>query len=313
MARTARWKVTGVEAWYHVYARIAGHRGEFPLSQAAVTRKLMEILEHFTTIYFCQVAAFAVMGNHYHLVLRFDPEGPVPRPELEARARLMYPGTRFDFVTGCWNEEDWERYRRRLFDLSEYMRNVQAAFARWYNASFERRGRFWADRFKSVCLGDMQAVLDCMLYVELNPVRAGLVERPEEWEGSSLFLREIGKDGWLMPLEELMNVGGRGQALREYKERLYYRGSVPTREGQAAISQEVLEKEAARGFAVRGMYRKRLGFWVDGLAVGSEAFIREQLARMREEGIYRRRKHPIPQLGGVHLSLREQRSTAVVF
>ncbi len=52
---------------------------------------------------------------------------------------------------------------------------------------------------------------------------------------------------------------------------------------------------------------------MDGLAVGSEAFIREQLARMREEGIYRRRKHPIPQLGGVHLSLREQRSTAVVF
>ncbi len=313
MARTARWKVTGVEAWYHVHARIAGHRGEFPLSQAAVTRKLVEILEHFTTIYFCQVAAFAVMGNHYHLVLRFDPERPVSRQELEARARLMYPEGRFGLVTGCWNEEQWERYRRRLFDLSEYMRNVQAAFARWYNTTFERRGRFWADRFKSVCLGDMRAVLDCMLYVELNPVRAGLVERPEEWEGSSLFLREIGKDGWLMPLEGVMNLESRRQALREYKERLYYRGSVPTREGQAAISQEVLEKEAARGFAVRGMYRKRLGYWVDGLAVGSETFIREQLARARKEGLYRRRKHPIPQLGGIHLSLREQRSTAVVF
>jgi len=88
---------------------------------------------------------------------------------------------------------------------------------------------------------------------------------------------------------------------------------VPTREGQAAISQQVLEAEKARGFSTRGAYRKRLAYWVDGLAVGSEAFIREQLAQMREEGRYLRRRHPISQLGGIHLSLREQRSTAITF
>ena len=313
MARTARWKVSGVEAWYHVHARIAGHRGEFPLSNTLVRRKLLEIIEHFSGIYFCQVAAFAVMGNHYHLVVRFEPKRAVPRELLEARARRMYPGTRFELTVGTWNQEDWERYQKRLFDLSEYMRNVQAAFARWYNTTFERRGRFWGDRFKSVVLGDMQAVLDCMLYVDLNAVRAGLVERPEEWEGSSVSLREIGKANWLMPLDAVMNTGSEHRALREYRERLYYRGSVPTREGQAAISQGVLDQEVARGFAVRGMYRKRLGYWVDGLAVGSETFIREQLARLREEGRYLRRKNPIPQLGGVHLSLREQRTNAVVF
>ncbi|HHQ48429.1 MAG TPA: hypothetical protein ENK19_06040, partial [Acidobacteria bacterium] len=183
MARIARFKITGAEAWYHVHSHISGHRGSFPLSEKAVTRRLVGLIEHFTSIYFCEVAALCVMGNHYHLVVRFVAPRPVRREELEARARVMYPGKRYDMATGGWTDDDWERYRRRLFDLSEYMRNVQAGFARWYNDSFDRRGKLWADRFKSVVLGDMQAVLDCMLYVDLNPVRAGLVERPEEWSG----------------------------------------------------------------------------------------------------------------------------------
>jgi|GEM_PF-6495366 len=66
-------------------------------------------------------------------------------------------------------------------------------------------------------------------------------------------------------------------------------------------------------FELLGLYRKRLRYFVDGLAVGSDSFIREQLARLREAGHYLRRRHPIPQLGGIHLSLREQRSTAVSF
>ena len=310
MGRVARWKVSGVEGWYHVYAKVAAYRGDYPLCKAAATRKLVDLVKHYAGLYFCEVAAFCVMGNHYHLVMRFDAERPVPREELERRARRMYPGRSFDLVTGLWTEEDWERYRERLFDLSEYMRNVQAAYGRWYNDTFGREGRFWSDRFKSSILGDMQAVLDCMLYVELNPVRAGLVERPEAWEGSSIYLRELGEDGWLMPIEAVMNLGSRRQALREYRERLYYRGSVPTKEGQAAISPEVLKAEEARGFTSRGMYRKRLRYWVDGLAVGSEAFILEQLGKLREARYYRRRKNPIPQLGGVHLSLRAQRSTS---
>jgi len=313
MARAARWKVSGAEAWYHVHSRVAGHRGEFPLADPVVTRRLIHVIERYSTIYYCGVAAFTVMGNHYHLVVRFEAPRPVSREELEARARLMYPGRTFELKTGGWTDADWERYRRRLFDLSEYMRNVQAGFARWYNESYDRRGRFWADRFKSVLLGDLQAVFDCMLYVDLNAVRAGLVERPEEWRASSLYLRDVGKSGWLLPLGEVMAEKDARRAFREYLQRAYYRGSVPSKEGQAAIPQEVLQQEVARGFAQRGMFRKRLGYFVDGLAVGSEAFIREQLQRMREEGLYRRRKHPIPQLGGVHLSLREQRSHAVVF
>jgi hypothetical protein len=225
----------------------------------------------------------------------------------------MYPSKASQAAIELWSDEDWEHYRQRLFDVSEFMRNIQSGFARWYNRNYQRRGRFWADRFKSVYLADQQALLDCMLYVELNPVRADLVERPEDWKGSSLTLRELGKDGWLAPLTDFLDQPTKTKALIEYRERLYYRGAVPTKEGQKAISQKVLDLEIARGFAVQGMYRRRLGYFVDGLAIGTGSFIRDQLARLREEGQYLRRKHPIPQLGGIHQSLREQRSTAVVF
>ncbi len=313
MPRTARMKDMELGAWYHIHSRIAGHAGEYPLSAAAPTRRLLEIIEHYSRIYFCEVAAFSVMGNHYHLVTHFEPEETVSRELLRERSRLMYPSLKSQDEIDGWDDEHWEHYRLRLFDVSEYMRNIQAAFARWYNRNHRRRGRFWADRFKSTLLGDKAAVLDCMLYVELNPVRAGLVERPEEWTGSSIFLRETGKDDWLVPLSEFVDQPTKKKALVEFRQLLYYRGSVPTKEGQAAISQEILEREITRGFKARGMYLKRLRYWAEGLAVGSEEFIRSEIGRMREDGRYLRRKNPIPQLGGVHVSLREQRSHAINF
>ncbi len=313
MPRIGRLKFTQTDAWYHLYSRVAAFKGEYPLLEAVPMHRLIDTIRHFSAIYFCEVAAFCVMGNHYHLVVKFDRSRTVDREELRARARLMYPGKTSQARLDLWTEADWEHYRLRLFDVSEYMRNIQSAFARWFNRSYQRHGRFWADRFKSVYLADPKAVLDCMLYVELNPVRAGLVERPEEWQGSSLLQRELGKDSWLAPMETFLAQPDGKKALAEYRQRLYYRGSVPTKSGQKAISQRVLEQEIARGFTVHGLYRRRLRYFVDGLAIGSESFLREQIAQLRESGHYLRRRHPIPQLGGIHLSLREQRSTAVSF
>lgn len=160
---------------------------------------------------------------------------------------------------------------------------------------------------------DEKQVMDCLLYVDLNPVRAGLVERPEEYEGSSVYYREIGKDKWMLPLGELTGYKQRKAALRDYKARLYYRGNVPTKLGQADIPDRIVSEEEARGFKERGVFRKRLRHFADGVVLGSEAFVRKEIERLRDQGIYLRRKNPIPQLGGLQTSLREQRETAVAF
>jgi putative transposase len=154
-------------------------------------------------------------------------------------------------------------------------------------------------------------MMDCLLYVELNPVRAGIAERPEEYEGSSVYYRDIGKDKWMMPLPELLGQSNRAKAVRDYKAMLYYRGNVPTKEGQGAIPDHVVKAEEARGFKSEGVYRKRLRYFVDGVVIGSEGFVRREIERLRERGQYLRRKNPIPQLDGIHQCLREQRGVTV--
>ena len=311
MARMARVKLEGAEGWYHVHCQVAGHKGEYVLADPLCRKKLIDLLKFYTKAYCCELASFSIMGNHWHGVLHFEAPRHLTSEELMRCARRFYPSSLSRKLLKNWTASQWERFSRRLFDISEFMRNVQSGFATWYNQTHQRKGKFWADRYKSVCLGDLQAVQDCMLYVDLNPVRAGLVQRPEQWQGSSLYYREIGKADWLLRLKSLTSEAREAKALQSYRCRLYYRGNVPTKPGQAKIPDTILIQEQARGFAVSGVYLRRLRYFADGLAIGSESFIRERLAHLREMGYYRRRQHPIVQAEGLHLSLREQRRHAV--
>lgn len=310
MARVARIKADGESAAYHLYGRVAGERGWYPLCKPLCRKTLIDLMKRYSKAYCCSITAYSIMGSHYHAVAQFEAFRTLSRAELRERALSLYPNS--ESMLDDWTQDRWDRLQERLFDVSEFMRNVHSAFARFYNKSYQRHGKFWADRFKSTLLENTKAMLDCMLYVELNPVRAGLVERPEEWEGSSLLLREAGLDGWLMPLSDIFEKTKK-QALMEYRCLVYYRGGVPNKTGQAAISQRIIQEEASRGFEVSGVYRKRLRYFVDGLVVGSEGYIREKLGSLQEAGQYLRRKNPVAHLDGVHLSLRPQRDTVVAF
>jgi hypothetical protein len=106
------------------------------------------------------------MGNHYHNIIRFDQPRALSKDELMERALALYPKSKK--VIECWPEKKWKRLQERLFDVSEFMRKVQGSLATWYNRTFDRKGHFWGDRFKSVLLGGPEAVLNAALYVELN-------------------------------------------------------------------------------------------------------------------------------------------------
>jgi putative transposase len=312
-------KVVDGEGWYHVYSRTACEKGVYPLDKDLCRKKFIQFLRYYSRAYFCDVAAFCIMGNHYHIVLKFDVPRKLSKEELWQRALLLYPNSRR--YIKLWHEKKWQRLEERLFNLSDFMRNLQAAFAMWYNKTYKRHGTFWADRFKSVLLGDEQSVLDCMLYVELNPVRAGLCTMPETYQASSFYLRSINTDGWLLALDRIVDT-----TPEEYRMALYFRGNVvsegeilttkdtkSTKKVSIIIADEILAKENKRGFQTRGIYRKRLRFFVDGMALGGEEFIRQQIQHVCDRGDYLRRKHPIRHLKGLFLTLREQRSHAVEF
>jgi REP element-mobilizing transposase RayT len=273
------------------------------LDDKRTRRKIIDFIRLFAKVYSCEVLGFSIMGNHYHLVVRMDAPRAMTRKELRARAELLYQ----EKVLDGWLTASWERFQARIFDVSELMRSLQSKIARWYNVTHNRRGRFWAERFKSVLLEDEKAVFDCLLYVELNPVRAGIVKRPEEFDGSSLYYRELKDDKWMTPITEISKRPKRADALRDYKSCVYYRGSVPTKENQTPISNRLLKQEEARGFAAEGLFTKRIRHMTDGVVIGSEAFVQEKLERLRDAGRYLRRRNPVRQVDGVHSCLRPQR------
>ena len=243
------------------------------------------------------------MGNHYHLVAKFDDPREMTAAELRKRALIMYPKNAK--VIAKWDELQLAKFQKRIFNVSEFMRNLQGAYARWYNRRHVRKGRFWAQRYKSTLLTSHRAARECVLYVELNAVRAGLVKRPDDYRTGSAFLRSTKNDGWLLPLSALFE--GRN-VLANYRSILYLRGEIPTKRGQAKISRKVIEREEARGFAVSGIYSKRLRYWTDGLAVGADDTITNILTHLRKKEFFLRRKNPRPIENSPLTALREQRS-----
>ena len=136
------------------------------------------------SVFAIDVCAYAVMSNHTHVVLCVDKDlaESWSMKEVIRRWHLLYQGTLLSQKFQKSNslskaelfslEETAEVYRKRLFDISWLMRNLNEHIARQANKEDGCTGRFWEGRFKSQALLDESAVLACMAYVDLNPIRA---------------------------------------------------------------------------------------------------------------------------------------------
>jgi REP element-mobilizing transposase RayT len=294
------------DAFYHICTRIAGTRGGYPLQERRASRKLLRTIQFFVQVYYSRLAAFAILGNHYHFIIFLEKFRQLSRQELIQKARHLY-GERFEHNTAHWTQREWEKFNRKLFDVSSLMQQVNGSYAMWFNRNYNRRGHFWADRFRNPQLLDPGSVQECLLYIELNAVRAGLVRRPEQWKAGSARLRWKGKDQNLIPLSEIFVGIDPAEVYEVYRFRLYSRGAVK-KPGRGSISPEILDREARLGFGHSGMYLDRQRFYTDGLAIGAQKQVEILLNLFRDRGDYLRRKNPIPQLVGTIYSLREQRS-----
>jgi len=162
---------------------------------------VLERLKALEAVYAVEICAYAVMSNHYHLVVRLNQgqardwseEEVLKRwgrlfalPVLVSRYRAGEAGTEAEQVQARAMINQW---RERLCDLSWFMRSLNEHLARRANEEDGCKGRFWEGRFKSQALLDEAAVLTCMSYVDLNPVRAGIADSPEESDFTSIQQR----------------------------------------------------------------------------------------------------------------------------
>ncbi|ROR98669.1 hypothetical protein EDC56_3402 [Sinobacterium caligoides] len=170
-------------------------------------------------VYAIDLCAYAVMSNHLHVVLRVDEALAESWTSLEVveRWHRIFNGTlltqRFakgllipSYELDTLNETIAE-YRSRLSDISWFMRSLSEPIARMANKEDRCSGRFWEGRFKSQALLDEAALLTCMAYVDLNPVRAKMAATPEESSYTSIQRRIAAVHDQRQPAELLAFVG----------------------------------------------------------------------------------------------------------
>jgi len=175
----------------HLTAKDYSHRKQWVIDRLAT----------LTQVFAIEVCAYAVMSNHYHVVVKINREQALQWNDTDVIHRwqqlfgtpvLVQQYMRGQLTSQAAKEQAQatiEKWRRRLYDLSWFMRCFNEHLARRANKEDQCRGRFWEGRFSSQALLDEAGLLTCMAYVDLNPIRAKMAETPEMSDFTSIQQR----------------------------------------------------------------------------------------------------------------------------
>jgi len=213
------------------------------------------------------------------------------------------------------------RYTYRMHDLSQFMKTLMQRFTQWYNGTHKRSGTLWERRFKSVIVEDGLAARTMAAYIDLNPVRAGMVNDPGEYrwsgygeavgggsKGDGKRAREGIIRAWMAHKDWPGNAkywdgGGKrnGNIHADYRAMLLFEGVEQFKEvsdersgtlrlklerkgmAKAEVEAELKRLEAGRGVAIAKRLRWRLRYLSDGAVIGQRSFVDEVFRECRDQ------------------------------
>ena len=301
MPRISRMVVKNQTAVYHVISRTA--LAGFPL-EAFEKDFLLNLIKRMFGLFFTEVYGFALMGNHFHLLVKMIPEDRFTDEEVKKRLVHYYGEKKAPADDG-----QLPMIRQKLASLSEFVREIKVNFARFYNKRHGRRGYFWGDRFKSAIVERGETLINCLAYIDLNPVRAGIVDKPEDYRWNSLgyHLQANNEDGFLSTDFGLkqFNVKSENERVRLYREYVYETGAIipSTKPYTKAIDSKTVTKERKRNFEIsradRFLYRTR--YFTDSGIIGSREFVAGTYRQFKHlfQSRHEKRPKPVKGLDGV--------------
>jgi REP element-mobilizing transposase RayT len=246
---------------------------------------LLNLIKHLSSVYFTEVLGFCLMGNHFHLLVRTYPGEDYDDEEIKRRFKLYYRGDKKREL----HEGQIPFFREKWSSLSEYVKEIKQGFSRHYNRLHSRKGYFWSDRFKSLIVDNGETLINCLAYIDLNPIRAGMVKRPEAYRWCSLGYHVQSRNGGgFLSLDfglREFGVKGEKERLRYYRKFVYEKGSIGGR-----------EREKERGFEMGGIdrFRYRTRYFTDSGIIGTRGYVSRLYREF--EGLFSAKREKRPKL-----------------
>ena len=310
--RTARIKIDAREGEgvYHVMSRtVNGERLLDDVAKEVLRKQIWQIADYCGV----QVITYAIMSNHFHVLLRVPRRKNLSDEEILRRYGVLYPKpTRYQTAKlevikgqlrqGGEEADSWRAKQLALMgDVSQFMKLLKQRFSVWYNRSHQRYGTLWSERFKSVLVEAKSGVMRTMAaYIDLNAVRAGLVEDPKDYRFCGYGEAVAGGAGACAGLVWLLQ-GANGadwsKAQASYRQTLFGKGSTTNEHGQRLDVDDLKRVMATKGkLPVTTVLRCRVRYFSDGAGLGSREFVQDQLQGYRAKTGRRERTKPCPLL-----------------
>jgi putative transposase len=277
MPRIARMVIEGEQAVYHVMSRAT--LDGYPFGDVEKDY-FFKVVKRLSKVYLTEILGICMMGNHFHLLVKMLPETDFSGEEIKRRFERYYGEDR------VMTEGQIPSFRARWSSLSEFVKEVKLGFTRFYNRRHNRRGFLWGERFKSVIVEKGETLINCLAYIDLNPVRAGIVEKPEEyrWNSIGYHVQTTNRDDFLsldFGLKEFKVLDAK-ERLRRYRRFLYEKGGEKTEKG-VRINEKTVEKERNRDYELskvnRFAYRTR--YFSDSGIIGTREFVKKNYLRFK--------------------------------
>lgn len=318
--RMPRMKVPeGTDGLYHCYSRVVDGNYIFGRHEKVKFEQLMWRIADFMGI---RVLDYSLMSNHYHQIL-FVP-GICELSDEQLLQRLgAYYGEKSDPYLKFRKAMDKEdksskllrpRYMRRMANLSEFKKTLKQGFSTWYNKRKDRKGTLWMERFGSTITEDSpRSAMAMAAYVDLNPVRAGLVDDPKDYPYCGYAAALAGSQRCREGIKRILRMDSWEEAAEYYRLYLMRQGQMEAPGKSGKISRKVLLKALEKNgkLSEAELLRLRVRYFTNGLVFGSEEFV-EQLFQQYRSHFGEKRKsgaRPIKALpdSGLHV-LRDLRN-----
>ena len=255
---------------------------------------MLDLIRRYSALYFVEILGFCLMGNHFHILVRMFPEHKYTDEDIQKRYKNFY-GDDSLFASG-WIPS----LREKLSSLSEFVKEIKQSFSRYYNKKHHRRGTLWGERFKSLIVENGETLINCLAYIDLNPLRAGLVDRPEDYRWNSLgyHIQTGNKDNFLSLDFGLLEFGipDAKERLKRYRRYVYEAGALDRSDkGNArVIDKDIVEHERGKNYEIRraDRFRYRTRYFTDSGIIGTKEFVSSNYQRFKDLFMSKREKVP---------------------